>query len=224
MEGELRMTVEPRASRIAVRTRVLTPEDDPVEVVREYCGRIMRPGDVVALSESAVAIMQGRAIRAAQVRAGLLACFLSRFPAKHGSLATPAAMQLAINEVGAARIVLGAVAAGLGRLVGRRGDFYRVAGAQLKLIDDIAGTLPPFDDCIVLGPKDPAGLARRIRTEVGLEAAIVDVNDIGCVDILGASDGVDRSLITRLLSDNPAGNDDQQTPLVLLRPGRFPDN
>ncbi|MDI6871440.1 MAG: coenzyme F420-0:L-glutamate ligase [Bacillota bacterium] len=213
-----------RACRIPIRTRVLTPQDDLVAVVREYCGRIAQAGDIVAISESVVAITQGRAIRAAQVRAGWLARFLCRFPAKHGSLATPAAMQLAINEVGAWRVLAGAAAAALGRLVGRRGDFYRVAGPQLKLIDDIAGTMPPFDDCVVLGPRDPAGVARRIRRETGIEAVIVDVNDLGCVDILGASDGVDRQLVERLLRDNPGGNDDQQTPFVILRPGRFPQN
>lgn len=213
-----------RSSRIPVRTRVLTPDDDLVAAIREYCGRLIQPGDIVAVSESVVAITQGRAIRADTVRAGLLARFLCRFPAKHGSLATPAAMQLAINEVGPVRILLGAAAAGLGRLFGRRGDFYRVAGPQLKLIDDIAGTMPPFDDCIVLGPKDTDEVARRIRLELGVEAAIVDVNDLGCVDILGASEGVDRDLVVRLLRDNPGGNDDQQTPFVILRPGRFRQN
>jgi hypothetical protein len=133
-------------------------------------------------------------------------------------------MQLAINEVGSWRVVAGAVAAGLGRLIGRRGDFYRVAGPELKLIDDIAGTMPPFDDCIVLGPKNPEGLARQLSRELGVGIAVVDVNDIGCVDILGASEGVDHELVTRLLRDNPAGNDDQQTPFVILRPGRFPGN
>ncbi len=213
-----------RASRIPIRTRLLTPQDDLVAVVRQYCGRIIRPGDIVAISESVVAITQGRAVRPDQVRTGWLARFLCRFPAKHGSLATPAAMQLAIEEVGCFRILLGAAAAAVGRLFGRRGDFYRVAGPQLKLIDDIAGTMPPFDDYIVLGPKDPEGVARRIRSEVGVEAAVVDVNDLSCVDILGASEGVDRELVARLLRDNPGGNDDQQTPFVILRPGRFPRN
>ncbi|MGE5553764.1 MAG: coenzyme F420-0:L-glutamate ligase [Betaproteobacteria bacterium] len=213
-----------RASRIPVRTRVLTPQDDLVAAVREYCGRLIQPGDIVAISESVVAITQGRAVRPDQVRPGWLARFLCRFPAKHGSLATPAAMQLAINEVGAVRVLLGAAAAAAGRLFGRRGDFYRVAGPELRLIDDIAGTMPPFDDYIVLGPKEPEKVARRIRNEVGVEAAIVDVNDLGCVDILGASEGVDRELVVRLLRDNPGGNDDQQTPFVILRPGRFPQN
>ncbi|MGE5507888.1 MAG: coenzyme F420-0:L-glutamate ligase [Chitinophagales bacterium] len=212
-----------RATRIPIRTRILTSQDDLVQVVREYCGRIIRPGDIIALSESVVAIMQGRAIRADQVKAGLLARFMCRFPAKHGSLATPAAMQLAINEVGALRILLGAAAAALGRLVGRRGDFYRVAGPELKLIDDIAGTLPPFDDCIVLGPKNPAKMAQELQEALGVGVAIVDVNDLGCVDILGASAGLDRELVQRLLRDNPGGNDDQQTPIVILRPGCTPE-
>ena len=30
--------------------------------------------------------------------------------------------------------------------------FYRLAGEQARLIDDITGTTPPYDQVIVLGP------------------------------------------------------------------------
>ena len=35
-----------------------------------------------------------------------------------------------------------------------KGIFYRLAGKQARLIDDITGTTPPYDKSIVLGPKD----------------------------------------------------------------------
>lgn len=202
--------------RIPIRTHIITEKDDIVDVVRKYTGDIASPGDIITVAESVLAISQGRAILHESVKPGLLAHFMCRFPGKEGSLAAPHSMQVAIQEVGTLRFLLGVVAAGLGRLIGRRGDFYRVAGRQLAQIDDFAGTMWPFDRHIVLGPKDPQGVVNRIKAATGAEAVIADVNDIGKVDILAATDGVDRELLSSYLKDNPHGNDDQQTPIVVL--------
>jgi hypothetical protein len=202
--------------RIPIRTHIITEKDDIVDVVRKYAGEIAAPGDIIIVAESVVAISQGRAILHESVKPGLLARFMCRFPGKEGSLAAPHSMQVAIQEVGTLRFLLGVIAAGLGRLLGRKGDFYRVAGRQLAQIDDFAGTMWPFDRHIVLGPKDPQGVVDRIKAAIGAEAVIADVNDIGKVDILAATDGVDRELLINYLKDNPHGNDDQQTPIVIL--------
>jgi len=204
------------AGRIPIRTHIVTEKDDIVEVVKKYAGDIASPGDIIAVAESVVAISQGRAILPDSVKPGMLARFLCRFPGRDGSLAAPPSLQVAIEEVGTPRFVLGVIAAGLGRLIGRRGDFYRVAGRRLAQIDDFAGTMWPFDRHIVLGPKDPDKVAAGIKKATGAEAVITDVNDIGKVDILAATDGVDREALISYLRDNPHGNDDQQTPIVIL--------
>lgn len=204
------------AGRIPIRTHLVTEKDDIVDVVKKYTGDIAAPGDIVAVAESVVAISQGRIYLSDEVKPGLIAKFLCRFPGKEGSLAAPPSMQVAIKETGTARFLLAVAAAGLGRLVGRRGDFFRVAGSDLALIDDFAGTLYPFDRHIVLGPKDPQKIVDRIKKETGVDAVITDVNDIGNVDILAATGGVDLQALNNFLKDNPHGNDDQQTPVVLL--------
>ncbi len=204
-------------ARIPIRTHILTEKDDIVDVVKKYTGDIVEPGDIVTVAESVVAITQGRAILPETVRPGFLAKILCRFPGKDGSLATPHAMQLAIQETGTLQLLLGVAAAAAGRLLGRRGDFYRVAGHHLALIDDVAGTMYPFEKHIVLGPKDPQQVVDRIRDAIGAGAVIVDVNDTRNVDILAVSKGVDTGGLTRDLADNPFGNDDQQTPIVILK-------
>lgn len=68
-----------RYLREPVRTHVLTPEDDLHEVVARYVVPRHRKGDVLFLSEKAVAIMQGRAIPEDQVRIGWTARILWRF-------------------------------------------------------------------------------------------------------------------------------------------------
>ena len=47
--------------------------------------------------------------------------------------------------------------------------------------------------------------------------AIVDANDLHKAKVLGASRGVDRAAVERALLDNPHGNGDEQTPIVVLK-------
>lgn len=202
---------------IPVRTHLITEKDDIVEVVIGYTSTVAKPGDIIVVAESPVAISQGRAFLSGSVKSGIFARFLSKFPNKDGSLATPQAMQLAIDEVGTYRVFLGAIAAALGKAVGRSGDFYRVAGRELAKIDDIAGTLSPFDRYIVLGPKNPKEITDKIYEKTGVTTAIADINDIKCVDILAISGEVSEKEIMDILRNNPLGNDDQQTPLAVLK-------
>ena len=202
---------------VPIRTHLITEKDDIVEVVLRYTSPIAKPGDVIVIAESPVAISQGRAFLSSSVKYGLFARFLSKFPNKDGSLATPQAMQLAINEVGLFRILLGVVAAGFGKALGRSGDFYRVAVKEQAKIDDIAGTLPPFDRYIVLWPENPKKITDEIYKRTGVTAVIADINDIRCVDILAISGVVSEEEIIEILKDNPLGNDDQQTPIVVLK-------
>ncbi|NLP17521.1 MAG: F420-0:Gamma-glutamyl ligase [Firmicutes bacterium] len=205
------------AGKIAIRTHLLKPGDNIVEVVERYIKNIGSPGDLIAICESVVAITQGRIFLPSEVRAGILASFLCRFTGRHGSLTSPAAMQLAVNEVGRFRILWGAALGALGKLMGKKGLFYHIAGRQAALIDDVAGTMPPFERHIILGPRDAQGLARAIWERTGIDTVIVDVNNLRCVDIIGASRGIDQRLVVTLLEDNPSGNYDEQTPITLIK-------
>ena len=211
-------TVPMEVATYPIRTHLIGENENLVEVVKRYTGGITKPGDVVVVAESVVAITQGRAILPESVHPGILARMVCKLPGKDGSLATPPAMQLAIDEVGAYKVMLGVAAAGVGRLIGRRGDFFRVAGHTLAQIDDIAGTLPPYDKHVILGPSSPAKVARLIKDSVGVDIAIVDVNDLGCVDVLGTTNHAALDWVLQALASNPLGNDDEQTPIAILRP------
>jgi len=213
-------TVPAKADAIPIRTHLIGEGEQLAGVVQRYTCGIAEPGDVIAVAESVVAIAQGRAVLPESVHPSMLARMLCKLPGKDGSLATPPAMQLAIKEVGAPRVLLGTVAAGVGKLLGRKGDFFRVAGRSIAQIDDIAGTLPPYDKHVILGPAGPEDVAREIRRATGCDAAVVDVNDIGYVDVLGLTAPAALDWVSRSLLDNPFGNDDQQTPIVVLKPRR----
>ncbi|MDP8221195.1 MAG: coenzyme F420-0:L-glutamate ligase, partial [Candidatus Stygibacter frigidus] len=145
--------------RIPVKTRIVSPEDDMSEIIKEYAGDQIQGGDIVTISESPLAITQGRAKPLSEIKPGLWARVLWRFVSKvpYGiGLRAPASMQCAIEECGAGRILFAAIIGGLGRLVGRRGkgDFYRIAGMQAALIDAASTSpVPPYEECVIKGPK-----------------------------------------------------------------------
>jgi F420-0:gamma-glutamyl ligase len=207
--------------RIPVHTPVVTEADDILEVADRYAGPHLQPGDILFISEKVLAITQGRAIPIEKIRVSLLAKLLWPRVAKvpYGvGLRSPYSMQCAIDECGAPRILLAAVIGAVTKLMGRKGDFYRIAGKQAAMID-AAGTagIDAFKGSVIKGPKDPDQAAQRIADRLQVGAAVVDVNDIGGSWAVGASRGVDRALVEAALKDNPLGQGAEQTPCGILR-------
>jgi tetratricopeptide (TPR) repeat protein len=203
--------------RIPVRTPLITNRTDLPRLLDTATARARRPGDLIALAESPTAAAQGRVLPLELVRPGMLARLLSRFVGKIGPLHSPEGMQGAVMEAGRPRIVLGAIAGGVGRPLGRRGWFYRVAGPRTAMIDDVAACLPPLDHHLIFGPLEADELARELARALGCEVAVVDANHRTGAWVLAGSEGVDREWLARALADNPAGNEDERTPVVLVR-------
>lgn len=44
-----------------------------------------------------------------------------------------------------------------------------------------------------------------------------DINDLECVDILALSGKINEKELVEILKNNPLDNDDQQTPIVVLK-------
>ncbi len=208
--------------RIPVYTGLITEKDDIVEVVQRTAGPLLEPQDIITVAESPVAVTQGRAIPIDRIRPGFWANLLWRFVKKvpYGiGLRSPWSMQCAIDEVGAPRIVRAAIAGGWGKLRGRSGDFYRVAGDAVAMIDAAhTSGVKEFYNCVIMGPKAPDEVAGRIAAATGRPTAIVDANDIFGCKVVGASAGLDRELVQNAMRDNPAGQGGEMTPIVILRP------
>jgi F420-0:gamma-glutamyl ligase len=207
--------------RIPLKTHVVMPDDDIVDVVRRYAGGQAQSGDIVFVSEKVVAITQGRAVPTDQIQVSWLAKLLwprVRQVSYGIGLRNPYSMQCAIDECGAPRIVLAAAVGAFGKLVGRTGDFYRVAGIQAAAID-APGTagIEQFRNCVIKAPKDPDRVAQSLADALGCGAAVVDVNDIDSA-VLGHSRDVDPERVRLALKDNPLGQGAEQTPLGILRP------
>jgi len=211
--------------RIPIKTHILTPQDDPLQVVKTYALSQLQTGDILFIAETPLAIMQNRHRHISTIKVSFWAKLLARFVTKspYGvGVRSPRAMQVAIEEVGLARILLATLASAWGKLVlRRRGDFYRVAGLAVKSIDaEHTMGIKEYYDYVIPGPVRCDEICASIKAETGCDACVVDVNDIQVPEILGSSFSGNRELeemVVKALADNPLGQGAQCTPMGILR-------
>ncbi len=207
--------------RIPIKTHLITKDDDMVDVVNQYPKGQLQPGDILFISEKAVACTQSRAIPMEDIRPRKLAITLSRYVTKTPAgigLGIPETMEMALRECGTPRILFAAFCSVIGKIFGKKGWFYLVAGAKARGIDGpTEGTIPPYDHYVVLTPDDPMGTARKLAQALGYPVAIVDINDLGA-NILGFSQKEpSMDFLARVLGDNPLGQGEECTPMGILR-------
>ena len=207
--------------RYAIKTHVVTDKDDIRDVAQTYAQQHMQQGDLLFISEKCVACTQRRAIPMDQIKPRPLARLLCKFVYKspYGiGLSIPQTMEMALRECGTLKILFAAFCSAFGKLVGKRGIFYDIAGPKAKSIDGPCDcTIPPYNNYVVLGPENPDEVAKAIKQRIGFDVLIVDINDLDGT-ILGTSDdSIDRLLYARVLKDNPLGQSRQQTPMGIIR-------
>ena len=149
-----------------------------------------------------------------------MANFLSRFVTKTPigiGLGSPETMQLAIEEVGLLRILLASFFGFLFKIFNIKGVFYIIAGSKARSIDGaVEYAIPPYNTYVSKGPLKANKVAEKISEELKTPVVIVDANDFG-VNILGASQGINKKLITKIIKDNPLGQSNEQTPIGIIR-------
>lgn len=184
----------------------------------------------LTVSEKIIAIMQGRSWFIWDVKPSFVARKLSRMvtrtPAGIG-LGNPVTMQLAIDEAGLGRILYAAAGSVIGKLRGKKGVFYELAGANVRAIDGPTEySVYPSNVSAKLPPKDPdlvaAHLSELVRSLVPEEfretfdgVVVMDANDIGR-NVLGLSASRDAEYYEEQFADNPLGQGSQQTPMAIV--------
>lgn len=207
--------------RLPIKTHVITDRDKIEDVAETYAKGVMQVGDVLFISEKCVACTQKRAIPMEEINPRPLAKLLCKFVYKspYGiGLSIPQTMEMALQECGTMKILIAAFCSAIGKLFGKRGIFYNVAGPKARSIDGPCDcTIPPYNHYVVLGPAEPDKVAYSIKERIGFDVCIVDINDIDGV-ILGISDAsMNRELYAKILKDNPLGQSGQQTPMGIIR-------
>ncbi len=210
-------------ARIPIRTRVVMPGDDLDAFILEYAKDAVQPGDLLFVTEKIVAITQGRSYKLDSITPRKLALFLSKYVTRtpYGiGLGMPETMEMALRECGTPRILFAAAVSAVTKAMGRKGDFYRIAGDKARAIDGpTKGTIPPYNQAVVLGPERPREVAARLKSLLGgdLQVAVVDINDLGG-NILGSTmDKAGEKRLVAILKDNPLGQGHESTPLGIVR-------
>lgn len=207
-------------SRFPIKTHRVSDKDSIVALVDKYTKDHLEIGDIVAVSERVVAITQGRSISTDKIHPSWLAKRLYPHVFNHPGgigLRNPFTMEMAIREAGATRILLAASVSALLKPFRIRGIFYHLAGHGVNAIDGPTPyTLPPGNESVTLGPREPRKVAVALATKLQHPVVIVDANDYG-VRIIAASKEVDKKLIAKIFKDNPMGQAREQTPIVIVR-------
>ena len=202
---------------IPIKTHILGVTDDPIDTIDHYTKSIRQPDDTIILSESALAIMQGEYVLFENIDASRLAKILCQVFGNSSSFSSAIGIQTLINNTHPVRIVFAAIIGAALKLLGIRGGFYIIAGKMSSTIDDVTGSLPPYDKSIVLGPINANSFAKQIEKRLQCQCAVVDSNDLGNVNIIGKSGNIDKKHIKNMLASNPAGNSDEKTPIVIIK-------
>jgi hypothetical protein len=208
--------------RFPVKTHLIHIKESIDPLIERLVVPNKKPGDWLALSEKFVAIAQGRVIHESVVRAGWLARLLVKGVRKYKDdigYSHPKKMQVAIMQAGWWRMFFAMIIGSLTRLFGRHGDFWRIAGHRVSEIDGFnPDAMPPFDEFAMLGPADPDKSCQEIEKKFGIPAVVIDGNNIN-VQVLGASTGmpVSRAIARKILIDNPMGQNDELTPMIIVR-------
>lgn len=207
--------------RIPIKTHLITSADKMSDVINQYARDLMQPGDILFISEKAVACTQNRAIPMEDIKPRKLAVTLSRYVTKTPAgigLGIPETMEMALQECGTLRILFAAFCSVIGKLLRQKGWFYYVAGPKARGIDGpTEGTIPPYDHYVVLTPAQPIQTAQQLARDLGHPVAIVDINDLGA-NILGFSQKEPSlDMLGKILGDNPLGQSSECTPMGILR-------
>ena len=212
--------------RLPIKTRLINFGDDLFELLAEYVEPHLKRGDLLFISEKIVCITQGRILLTKEVTTGWLARFLSTRVRNHAGTpkfrglghGTAPAMQLLIEEAGYLRTLFAAAVSAVTRPLGIKGAFYFLVGKQAKSIDcPMSWTLAPYTEYAKMAPLAPNHAAEQIKKRFGVETVIVDANYRGAFSLGKTSRAITEKFIQEVLHDNPAGQDSEMTPFMLIR-------
>ncbi len=210
-------------ARHAIQTHFVQVGESYVDLVERYVKPLYQPGDLLSSSEKIIGLCQKRVVYKKDMKVSALARFLSRF-ASHSTAGigvdSPWKMQFAIDQCGALKVIWAAVCAGIGKLFGRRGVFYDMVGQEVSGLDGFYDhEFAEYGEFGIRLPENPGKVCDEIEAATGVQAMIVDANDLN-IEILGKASSVqmDEGTLKALIRDNPAGQSRELTPFILIRP------
>lgn len=210
-------------ARHVINTHFVQVGESYISLIEKYVKPVYRPGDIISSSEKVIALCQSRIVTEEQVFPSFWAKLLSRFVQQTSAgpgMGLPMKMQFAINTCGLGRVLWAAIRAGLDKLRGVHGTFYRLLGEEVRGLDGFYGeNITEYQHIGIRVPANPSQVCDEVYEKTGVVMMIVDANDLG-VNLLGKGNQLkswNQNQLLALIADNPAGQDRQLTPFVLIR-------
>ncbi len=208
--------------RYPIKTHFICEKDNLEKIFEGYVLRYLKKDDIIVFCHKIISILQKRIIYKKDLKVGFWARFLSKFATKtpHGfSVGNPLKMQVAINLAGLWRVIFAGIFGKIFKIFGISGVFYHLVGHQINQLDGFYGeAFSQYSEMGILPPVNCDKICQKMKEKYGFSFVIADINDLGG-NILGKSEDLKgkEKLLLEILKDNPAGQDSQQTPILILR-------
>lgn len=208
--------------RHAIKTRFINQGEDYIQVMKEYVLPIYQKGDIISISEKIISLCQNRVIKREEIKVGFWAKLLSKFashPTTGIGVGEEIKMQYAINQVGIVKVLWASIASAITKLFGIKGVFYKIVGQEVSGLDGFYDKVwKEYGDIGIELPEKPDEVCNDIYNQLGISNMIVDANDLG-QEVLGKSSDINltNEQLADLIRDNPAGQDRELTPIILIR-------
>lgn len=219
------VTVDGRVyERYGIKTHFIEVGEDFIELMKKYVSPLIENGDIVSTSEKVISMCQSNVVYMDDIKLSRFAKFMSRFGEKTDSgigITEPYKLQFMIDMNGLGRVLYAGILGLFCKLIGRHGIFYKILGEETAGIDGFYShsAFDAYHKMATLNPREPDSVCNEISEKCHFPIMIVDANDIN-VNILGKSymmKNTPNEKLAALIEDNPAGQDDELTPFIIIR-------
>ena len=210
--------------RYAIKTHFVEVGEDQAELVRKYVLPIAKPGDMLSFGAKVMAMCTRNVKTRDEVKPGFWANHLWRFAGINTTgvgMHEPYKLQLVIDMCGLPRVLFAAFVSAVTRPFGVHGLFYKICGKGVGGIDGFyfRSSFDVYKQMALINPENPGELCDQLYDETGIPVVLMDANDLQR-DQLGKSHDfpLTDAEIQDAMQDNPSGQGDELTPLILIRP------
>ena len=210
--------------RFAIQTHFVEVGEDQAELVRRYVLPLYQPGDLLSFGAKVMAMCTKNVKTRDQVKPGFWAKRLWRFAGINTTgvgMHEPYKLQLVIDMCGLPRVLFAAFISAVTRPFGVHGLFYKICGKGVGGIDGFyfRSSFDRYKELALINPPNPVELCNQLEKDTGIPVVLMDANDIEqnqlgkCTDFPLTDDEIQDAM-----ADNPSGQGDELTPLILIRP------
>ena len=213
-----------RYDRFAIQTHFVEVGENQADLVRRYVLPLYQKGDLLSFGAKVMAMGTRNVKTRDEVKPGFWAKHLWRFAGINTTgvgMHEPYKLQLVIDMCGLPRVLFAAFISAITRPFGVHGLFYKICGQGVGGIDGFyfRSSFDRYKELALINPPNPVELCNQLEKETGIPVVLMDANDLeqnqlGKCDDFPLSDAE----IQDAMADNPSGQGDELTPLILIRP------